>query len=74
SSEHAASEVNLGYLTHPRTNGDGEYRGEGAELRTDAAAALRAAKGILLTTYARSKAAGHQLDRDELTQLLNECT
>lgn len=73
SSEHAVSEVNLGYLTHPRVDGAGEARGEGAELRTDAAAALRAAKGILLTTYGRNKAQGHQLDRDELTQLLGEC-
>ncbi|PMS14437.1 type VI secretion system tip protein VgrG [Trinickia dabaoshanensis] len=72
-SEHEASEVNLGFLTHPRTNGVGEARGEGAEVRTDAAAALRAAKGILLTTYARNKAEGHQLDRDELNQLLGEC-
>ncbi len=73
SSAHAATELNLGFLTHPRTNGTGEARGEGAEVRTDAAAALRAAKGILLTTYARSKAQGHQLDRDELDQLLGEC-
>ncbi|MDF3095307.1 DUF2345 domain-containing protein [Burkholderia semiarida] len=47
---------------------------EGAELRTDAAAALRAAQGILLTTYARSQASGGQLDRDELLRLLGECT
>jgi len=73
-SEHAASELNLGFLTQPRTNGSGEARGEGAELRTDAAASLRAAKGILLTTYARNKAAGHILERDELNQLLGECT
>lgn len=73
-SEHAASELNLGYLTQPRTNGSGEARGEGAELRTDAAASLRAAKGILLTTYARNKATGHFLERDELNQLLGECT
>lgn len=72
-SQHGASEVNLGYLTHPRTNGMGEARGEGAEVRTDAAAALRAAKGILLTTYARDQARGHQLDRDELSRLLAEC-
>lgn len=72
-SQHETSEINLGYLTHPRTNGVGEARGEGAEVRTDAAAALRAAKGILLTTYARSQAQGHQLDRDELNQLLSEC-
>jgi type VI secretion system secreted protein VgrG len=73
-SQHAYSELNLGYLTEPRDNGQGTNRGEGAELRTDAAAALRAAQGILLTTYARSQASGNQLDRDELIQLLGECT
>ncbi|QCP51604.1 type VI secretion system tip protein VgrG [Trinickia violacea] len=73
-SEHSYSQLNLGYLTQPRENGQGSDRGEGAELRTDAAAALRAAQGILLTTYARSQASGNQLDRDELLQLLGECT
>ncbi|WP_341313473.1 type VI secretion system Vgr family protein [Paraburkholderia sp. IMGN_8] len=73
-SEHAYSQLNLGYLTQPRENGQGQDRGEGAELRTDAAAALRAAQGILLTTYARTQASGNQLDRDELVQLLAECT
>lgn len=72
-SEHAHSQLNLGYLTQPRQDGQGKERGEGAELRTDAAAALRAAQGILLTTYARSQASGGQLDRDELLQLLGEC-
>ena len=74
SSAHRATEVNLGYLTHPRTNGVGDARGEGAEVRTDAAAALRAAQGILLTTYSRAQASGNHLDRDELIQLLGECT
>lgn len=74
SSQHGTSELNLGYLTQPRENGEGANRGEGAELRTDAAAALRAAQGILLTTYARTQASGNQLDRDELVQLLGECT
>ncbi|OJA48522.1 type VI secretion system Vgr family protein [Burkholderia ubonensis] len=74
SSEHGFTQLNLGYLTHPRENGQGTARGEGAELRTDAAAALRAAQGILLTTYARSQASGNQLDRDELVRLLGECT
>ncbi|CAB3768369.1 MULTISPECIES: type VI secretion system Vgr family protein [Burkholderia] len=73
-SEHAYSQLNLGYLTQPRQDGRGQDRGEGAELRTDAAAALRAAQGILLTTYARSQASGGQLDRDELLRLLGECT
>ncbi|MGN6651512.1 type VI secretion system Vgr family protein [Trinickia sp.] len=74
SSAHRATELNLGFLTHPRSNGVGEARGEGAEVRTDAAAALRAAQGILLTTYARAQASGNHLDRDELIQLLSECT
>ena len=73
-SEHAHSQLNLGYLTQPRSQGHGDDRGEGAELRTDAAAALRAAQGILLTTYARTQASGGQLDREELLQLLGECT
>uniref|UniRef100_UPI003DA08C58 type VI secretion system Vgr family protein n=1 Tax=Xanthomonas oryzae TaxID=347 RepID=UPI003DA08C58 len=65
--------MNLGYLTHPRADGQADPRGQGAELRTDAAAALRAAQGMLLTTYARSQAAGHQLDRGELDALLAQC-
>ena len=73
-SEHAHTELNLGYLTQPRENGHGNDRGEGAELRTDAAAALRAARGILLSTYARTRATGGQLDRDELIRLLDRCT
>ncbi|KUZ01771.1 type IV secretion protein Rhs [Burkholderia territorii] len=72
-SEHAHSQLNLGYLTQPRDNGQGADRGEGVELRTDAAAALRAAQGMLLTTYARTQASGGQLDREELVQLLGEC-
>ncbi|QBQ99105.1 type VI secretion system Vgr family protein [Paraburkholderia pallida] len=72
-SEHAYSQLNLGYLTQPRSDGKGADRGEGAELRTDAAAAVRAAQGILLTTYARTQASGNQLDRNELIQLLGEC-
>ncbi|WP_193101435.1 type VI secretion system Vgr family protein [Burkholderia sp. Z1] len=73
-SEHAHTQLNLGYLTQPRKDGHGNDRGEGAELRTDAAAALRAAQGMLLSTYARTRATGGQLDRDELIHLLDHCT
>uniref|UniRef100_UPI003DA0B8E8 type VI secretion system Vgr family protein n=1 Tax=Xanthomonas oryzae TaxID=347 RepID=UPI003DA0B8E8 len=45
-------------------------RGEGAELRTDGAAALRAAQGMLLTTQAQVGAKGEHLERDALLQLL----
>lgn len=64
-SGHAASALQMGYLTHPRPQG-GAPRGEGFELRTDAAGAVRAAKGLLLTTDGRAQASGGQLSRDEL--------
>lgn len=72
-SSHQATALNMGKLTTPRKQGSAKPRGEGAELRTDAAIALRAAQGILLTTYARSQASGAQLDRSELLDLLDEC-
>jgi type VI secretion system secreted protein VgrG len=70
SSEQGKTQLNLGYLIHPRTAGKGEPRGEGAELRTDQAAAIRAARGILLSTDARTHASGKQLDRQELVGLM----
>ncbi len=69
-----ASELNLGHLSTPRRDGHAQPRGEGAELRTDAALALRAAHGVLLSTYARQMASGEQLDRQELLALLDDCT
>ncbi|WP_243397799.1 type VI secretion system Vgr family protein [Herbaspirillum robiniae] len=72
-SEHAHTQLNLGYLTQPRVEGEGADRGAGAELRTDASAALRAAQGLLLTTYAREQAGGEQLDRQELVELMADC-
>lgn len=68
-SEHAASQLNLGYLVHPLMDGGGEARGEGAELRSDAAVAVRGAKGVLISAAASPGAAGAQLDRDELNTL-----
>lgn len=73
SSEHAATQLNLGYLTHPRSDGRAEPRGEGAELRSDGAIALRAAHGLLLSTYAREGARDTQLARSELLDLLEQC-
>jgi type VI secretion system secreted protein VgrG len=68
-SEHEHSQLNLGYLTHPRRDGSAEARGEGAELRTDAALALRGGQGVLISANASLRAAGRQLDRDGLTGL-----
>jgi type VI secretion system secreted protein VgrG len=68
-SEHAHSQLNLGYLTHPRHDGQAAPRGEGAELRTDAALALRGGQGVLISADASLRAAGRQLDRDGLAGL-----
>ncbi|HEY4541415.1 MAG TPA: type VI secretion system Vgr family protein [Noviherbaspirillum sp.] len=46
-----ASRLELGHLIHSADNYRGSFRGQGIELRTDAYGALRAARGILLTTY-----------------------
>ena len=59
------SQLTLGYLTTPRNNGKAEARGEGAELRTDAAAAFRAAQGLLISAWGRLQASGNQLDVQE---------
>lgn len=68
-SEHAHSQLNLGYLTQPRRDGSGEPRGEGAELRTDAALSLRGGQGVLISADASLRAAGRLLDRDGLAGL-----
>ncbi|MFC7422028.1 type VI secretion system Vgr family protein [Iodobacter arcticus] len=62
SSEHGKTQLNLGYLIHPRTDGKGEPRGEGFELRTDKQGAIRAS-GLLISTEAKGGASGTQLDR-----------
>lgn len=69
SSQHGYSELNLGWLTHPRNEGRGEARGEGAELRSDCAVAVRGGQGVLISAAARERASGKQLDRAELTSL-----
>lgn len=70
-SEHAKSQLNLGYLTHPR-NVNATPRGEGFELRTDAWGAVRADKGLFLTTDGRPTGVGAALSRDELISRLEE--
>jgi uncharacterized protein involved in type VI secretion and phage assembly/uncharacterized protein (DUF2345 family) len=46
-----ATQLNLGHLIHQADNHRGSLRGQGWELRTDAWGAVRAARGVLLTTY-----------------------
>jgi type VI secretion system secreted protein VgrG len=68
-SDHGASQLNLGLLTHPRTEGRGEIRGTGAELRSDGSVAVRGAQGVYISADARLRAAGRQLEHDGLTGL-----
>ncbi|EEG09507.1 type VI secretion system Vgr family protein [Pseudogulbenkiania ferrooxidans] len=66
SSEYGHTQLNQGYLAHPRQDGKATPRGDGFELRTDLSGALRAAQGLLLSAHARQGARGNQLDREEL--------
>lgn len=54
---HQVSELNLGHMV----DGDRKERGHGAELRTDGPAAVRGAKGVLVTAEEQPGAAGQQL-------------
>lgn len=74
-SDHGASELNLGYLTEPRQEGSARARGEGAELRTEEAIALHAARGILLSAWKLLGGGdkGAQLARDDYLGLLRDC-
>ena len=45
------TQLNLGHLVHQADNHRGSFRGQGFELRTDAWGALRAAGGVLISSY-----------------------
>lgn len=66
-SDHAHTELNLGFNVRPRKNGTAAPRGEGAELRTDASVAIRGGQGVLISADARPGARGAQLSREEAT-------
>ena len=61
-SSHAASQLNLGYLSHPMRQEDSIGRGEGFELRTDRWGAVRAGAGLLLSTHPQAQAQAYHLD------------
>lgn len=72
-SDHQSSSVSVGHITRIEDNaGRKDPRGEGVELRTDGHGAVRAAKGLLLTTDGRSGAVGGILSRDELVSCLRQ--
>jgi type VI secretion system secreted protein VgrG len=72
-SDHGRSQLNLGWLSTPRTNGAGKPRGEGAELCTDEQLALRAGKGMLLSAWKRLNGDSKQLDRTDYLALMQDC-
>lgn len=68
----AATTLSLGHIATPRQQGGASARGTGAELRTDGAMALRAAQGMLITTFDAGQRAPH-FEHRELTDLLEKC-
>nr|WP_320132447.1 type VI secretion system Vgr family protein [uncultured Holophaga sp.] len=61
-SDHARSELNLGWITAPRQGGQASPRGQGFELRTDEFGALRAGRGLLISSEAQMEARGDLLE------------
>ncbi|SHM98407.1 type VI secretion system secreted protein VgrG [Duganella sacchari] len=73
-SDHGRSELNLGFLTTLKRDGQVELRGQGVELVTDEAIAIRSAKGLLLSAWARINNTDKQLARDDFLSMLDQCT
>ncbi|MCH7313881.1 type VI secretion system Vgr family protein [Acinetobacter sp. ANC 3882] len=69
-SSHAATQLNLGILSHPKEQETSQGRGEGFELRTDAWGAVRAGKGLLVSSQKQDQAKGEQLDAQAAKQQL----
>ncbi|SFB92672.1 type VI secretion system Vgr family protein [Collimonas sp. OK412] len=72
-SGHAATQLNLGYLTHPRSNGKATARGDGFELATNESGSLRTAKSLLISAWKRLDASGSQLSSEEHIALMQDC-
>jgi len=68
-SEHGYSQLNLGWLTHPRRNGRSRARGEGAELRSDGTVSLQGKSGVFISAETQRGAEGALLQRDSLLGL-----
>lgn len=70
-SSHGTSQLNLGNLSHPKNEETSWGRGEGFELRTDHYGAVRAGKGMLISTYAQEQAQSQHLSAKEASHQLN---
>ncbi|QXA09503.1 type VI secretion system tip protein VgrG [Acinetobacter pittii] len=67
-SSHAASQLNIGNLSHPKDGATSDGRGEGFEIRTDQWGAVRAGSGLLLSTHKQDQAQGVHLDANDAKQ------
>ena len=67
-SDHGSSQLNLGFLTQPRANGQSAPRGQGAELRSEMKVAVRGAEGVLITAET-AELGGQHLDRNAMNSL-----
>jgi type VI secretion system secreted protein VgrG len=72
-SDHAASQLNLGYLTHPRRDGKAKPRGDGFELATDENGSIRTAKALLISAWGRLNACANQFSAEEHLGLMQDC-
>ncbi len=72
STSYAATQLNAGWLTHPRTDGKGRPRGQGLEARSDAQVALRGGQGVYITAQAQTNAGGDMLERRALLGLAEQ--
>ena len=70
-SDHGQAQLNLGYLTGSRAGGRVEMRGEGAELRSDLAVAIRGESGVLITSERSEASSGKMLEVGRLTSLID---
>ena len=66
------AELNLGHLLHQSDNQRLKPAGFGAELKTEHSVAVRAGKGVLLSTNGRNGASGSQMDSREAILQLEE--
>lgn len=70
-SDHQHSQLSLGHITRIEDNsGRKDSRGEGFALESGGSGALRAARGLLLSTDGRASAVGGILSRTELVRCL----
>ncbi len=72
STSYAATQLNAGWLTQPRTDGKGRPRGQGLEARSDAQVALRGGQGVYITAQAQTNAGGDMLERRALLGLAEQ--